>query len=284
MQFAPHRPLDFEGLLVERLRLRRVSHRLVERREVVQVGGIRGMLLAQHGLVDVEGLEKERLGFRSVAPRLVEHGEVVEASGIFGMLFPENLPVDFDGLPVERFRLRRVPQRVVQQRQIVEAGGVVGMLLAQHSLADLPHLVGQHQGFARFSLPVKLDNRPIEQHGLIQLSPVLGGKRLQHIDILQGPPRVGRAPVVRPAGFHSDRQHRLTGCSGCGEVLVLLVQLSDEVPRAKYLLLLFAIELLLDGQHLFRHREGLDQLPLLTQLCRLLGVHIPLLQLRLLLD
>ena len=71
------RPLaDLQGLAEERLGLRVVPHGLVQHGQVVQAGGIVGVVLAQRLLRDLQGLAEERLGLGVVPHGLVQQARL----------------------------------------------------------------------------------------------------------------------------------------------------------------------------------------------------------------
>ena len=216
------------------------------------------MLFSQSGFLDFKGLSKNGLGLREVSRREVEQREVVETLGVAGMSFPEHGLLNFDCFPTKRLRLRRVPEGRVKFREITKAGNVTEMFLTQHLLADVQNLSCWFQRLTRFSLAVELHDGLGEECGLIQLPSVLGRQLFEHIDIFQGSPGVGRAPVVGPRNFEAGRQDHFANCSRGSEVLTLFLHLCNEVLRAKYLVVFVAEDFPLDGQHLLggRNRFG----------------------------
>ena len=62
MRLAQGRAMDLHRLEVERLGLAVTAHRSVQRRQVVQRGGVVGMPLAQGRAIDLHRPEEERLG------------------------------------------------------------------------------------------------------------------------------------------------------------------------------------------------------------------------------
>jgi hypothetical protein len=71
-----------------------LPHAAVECGEVVEAGGIVGVVLPQHFLFDLFGLEVEWLGLGVLPHAAVECGEVVEAGGIVGVVLPKHFLAD----------------------------------------------------------------------------------------------------------------------------------------------------------------------------------------------
>ncbi len=59
-----------------------VTHRLVQRRQVVQAGGVVGVVLAQRRAADLQRLAEEGQSGGVVTHRLVQRRQVVQAGGV----------------------------------------------------------------------------------------------------------------------------------------------------------------------------------------------------------
>ena len=82
---------DLQRLAVKRLGPRVVALVLVQPGQIVQAGGIIGVVLPEDLLPDLQGLTAKRLGPRVVALALVQPGQIVQAGGIIGVVLPEGL-------------------------------------------------------------------------------------------------------------------------------------------------------------------------------------------------
>ena len=108
--------VDRHCLFPEFLGLGVTAHRVVQPRQVVQRGGVVGMLLAQGLAKNLHRLLKQRLGLGVTAHRSIQHRQAVQRGGVVGTLLAQGRAINLHRLLVERLGLGVTAHRTVQLR------------------------------------------------------------------------------------------------------------------------------------------------------------------------